>query len=271
MPEFGLIHYNFPGTLDEFLDFAQESGFKCTELMIGDIWDAKNGMSFEEAKKRAEQVHTMLAKRGMRASTLQAGNDFLVTDAASMQAQVDRMKQVCQLGRLVGTSLMRIDGGWAKASVPADRSRYLELVTDGLTRLREFIEKEDYRLALDNHGLVTNDAEFQIEVFARVGSKNLGANVDTMNYRWAGHDLDTVRRFYKIIAPYVLHTHFKDGIGCRGEYVGTALGEGEIPLDYAVACFKEAGYQGPWLVEYEGKTDPRAGFRKGLAWLQSHV
>ena len=29
MPEFGLIHYNFKGTLEEFLAFAHEAGFQC--------------------------------------------------------------------------------------------------------------------------------------------------------------------------------------------------------------------------------------------------
>ena len=140
-----------------------------------------------------------------------------------------------------------------------------------MSQLTDFIENEDFRLALDNHGLVTNDADFQIAIFEQIGSKNLGANVDTMNYRWAGHDLETVRSFYEKIAPYAFHTHFKDGTGTRGNYVGLALGEGEIPLEYAVKCLKDAGYEGPWVVEYEGKTDSREGYRKGLEWLKAHV
>jgi sugar phosphate isomerase/epimerase len=271
MPEFGLIHYNFKGTLEEFLAFAQEAGFQCTELMHRDIWDAANGESFEDAKKRAEQVRLLLEKHQMRASTVAAGNDFVVPDKDTMVKQVERMKQMCELARITGTSLLRIDGGWAKESVPAERQVYLDLIVDGLKRVAEYVENNGFRLALDNHGLVTNDADFQIEVFERVGCKNLGANVDTMNYRWAGHDLETVRGFYKKIAPYVFHTHFKDGTGSRAEYVGTALGEGEIPLAYAVECLKAVGYQGPWNVEYEGKTDAREGFRKGLAWLKAHV
>ena len=41
LAEFGLIHYNFRGTLEEFLDYASETGFQCTELSIRDIWNEK--------------------------------------------------------------------------------------------------------------------------------------------------------------------------------------------------------------------------------------
>jgi sugar phosphate isomerase/epimerase len=269
MPESGLIHYNFRGSLEEFLDFAQATGFQCTELQVNDVWKSKEGESFAQAQENASRVREMLAGRGLRASALQAGNDFLLPDEQAMAAQVERMEKVCALARILDTSVLRIDGGWPKPDLSSDR--FLDLVVDGLTRSRPFIEAEGFFLALDNHGLVTNDADFQIEVFRRVGSKNVGANIDTMNYRWAGHDIDTVKRFYKQIAPYVLHTHFKDGTGSRGSYIGLALGEGEIPLTYAVECLKEAGYEGPWVVEYEGKTDSREGYRKGLEWLREHV
>lgn len=271
MAEFGLIHYNFKGTLTEFLDYARDTGFQCTELPIQDIWNEKDNESFETARKNAARVAEMLKTRGLRASAISAGNNFLLPDEEARRAQISRLRQICELARIVGTSLLRIDGGWITRGMSDDRELHLELIVSGISELRSFIEAEGFRLALDNHGLVTNDADFQIRIFEQVGSKNLGANVDTMNYRWAGHDLKTVRSFYEKIAPYTFHTHFKDGTGCRDTYVGTALGEGEIPLAYAVECLKKANYEGPWLVEYEGKTDSREGYRKGLEWLKAHV
>jgi len=53
-----------------------------------------------------------------------------------------------------------------------------------------------------------------------------------------------------------MHTHFKDGTGSRVEnYQGTVLGAGEIPLDWAIECLHNNGYEGSWTAEYEG---PRA-------------
>lgn len=271
MPEFGLIHYNYPGTLEEFLTFAQEEGFQCTELLHTDVWNYRKGESFEVALERAPKLRRLLDEKGIRVSAVAPGNDFIHKDEVAVKEQVERMKKFSRLAEILGTRLLRIDGGAPKPDMPEDRTLYVDLIAKGLELCRPFIEKEGFYFALDNHGLVTNDADLQVEILERVGSKNIGANLDTMNYRWAGHDLTTVAGFYEKIAPYVRHTHFKDGRGKRGEYQGTALGEGEIPLERAVQCLKAAGYSGPWLVEYEGKTEHQAGFRKGLQWLKAHV
>ena len=66
-------------------------------------------------------------------------------------------------------------------------------------------------LAVDNHGHVTNDGDLQVELFQQVGSDRVGANMDTMNYRWAGHSLEKIAHFYQIVAPYTFHSHMKDG------------------------------------------------------------
>jgi len=271
MPEFGLIHYNYPGTLEEFLAFAKEEGFQCTELLYSDIWNYRKGETFEEAMEKAPKVRRLLDEYGVRASSVSPANDFIQMDEVALKVQVDRMEKFCRLAEILGTRLLRIDGGSPKPEVPEDRALYIDLIAKGLEMCRPFIEKEGFSFALDNHGLVTNDADLQVEILTKVGSANIGANLDTMNYRWAGHDLDKVARFYETIAPYVKHTHVKDGIGKRGEYQGKALGEGEVPLEHAVKCLKAAGYSGPWLVEYEGKTEHQAGFRKGLQWLKAHV
>lgn len=263
----GLVHYNFPGELDVFLDYAAETGFAYTELQASDIWP--EGVPFEQALERAQMVKKMLADRGLAASAVAAQNDFLVTSEEEMDFQVQRLQKVAHLAEVVGTRLLRVDGGWPKDEVP--QQMWMDLMVEGFSRCRDFIEEHGFYLALDNHGLVTNNADLQISIFKEIESDNLGANLDTMNYRWAGHPLEVVNEFYRKIAPYVLHCHLKDGRNSLAEYVGTALGEGELDLDLAVQCLKAAGYNGVWCVEYEGKTDPAEGYRKGLQWVREHV
>lgn len=268
MPKIGLVHYNFPGSLERFLDYAQETGFKFVELQASDLWD--KGASFESAQERATIVSKMLRERGLAVSALAAQNDFLVPGEEAMTFEVERLKKVARLAEIVGTRLLRVDGGWPKADVPQEN--WMELLIEGFSRCRDFIETQDFKLALDNHGMVTNDADFQIALLKEIGSPNLGANLDTMNYRWAGHELSIVNEFYQKIAPWVLHCHLKDGRNSRGNYVGTALGEGELDLEWAVKCLQNAGYQGVWCVEYEGmKENSPEGYRKGLEWVKKHV
>ena len=264
---YGLIHYNAPGdTVEEFIDFAAEAGFESAEISSGDLWPAGES----EPEKRAEALRQYLADRGMVASALTSGNNFCTTDPADMDYQVERMGRVCRLAEILGTSILRADGGWHRED-PRPGSAWVEAMVEGFSRSLEFAEPLGLRFALDNHGLVTNEWPVQLMVFEQVNSPVMGANLDTMNYRWFGHSVEKLHEIYQAIAPYVIHTHFKDGFDSRENYRGTALGEGEIPLEWAVQCLKQAHYAGDWTVEYEGPRDDGTGYRQGLAWLKAHT
>ena len=262
----GLIHYNAPGkTVAEFLDYAQETGFKYVELQVGDVW----GQDIADPEKEAEAVRKLAENRGIQISALASGNDFVVLDEEAITQQVERMRRICGLAQILGTNIIRTEGGALKPEVP--EGRHVEAMAGCLTRCREFIEPDNILLAVDNHGVVTNDGDLQLELFQRVGSQNVGANLDTMNYRWMGHDLETIDRYYKIVAPFTFHTHLKDGTGSRSEYVGAALGDGEIHLDWALQCLREAGFDGAFCAEYEGREDSAIGYRKCFEWMQANL
>jgi sugar phosphate isomerase/epimerase len=268
MAKIGVIHYNFPDfDWIQFLDYCVRTGFEYVEVAISDVW----GEGVEDPEAKAREVRQQLDERGLKASALSAGNDFVLLDPAAIAAQVERMRRICcGLAPVLGTDVIRTEGGWAKDAVPAEK--YVEAIGGCLRECVPFIEPAGIRLAVDNHGLVTNDADLQVAIFDAVGSPNVGANLDTMNYRWAGHDLETIDRYYEIIAPHVFHTHLKDGTGSRENYRGAALGEGEIHLDHAIACLRDAGYDGVWCAEYEGpETSQGVGYAKCCAWMRENL
>jgi len=262
----GLIHYNAPGPdLEGFLNYAAETGFAYVELQCPDVWP--EGVDHPEA--HAESVRKLVESKGLAVSAVAAHNDFVVLGADEIEFQVTRMQRVCKLAQIVGTSIIRTEGGSPKESVPPDRQ--VEAMAGCLTRCREFIEPMGIKLAVDNHGWVTNDGDLLLDLFGRVNSPNVGSNLDTMNLRWFGHDLATIDRFYEILAPYVFHTHLKDGTGSRENYVGAALGDGEIHLTYAVERLKKAGFDGVWCAEYEGREDSAIGYAKCLKWMKANL
>jgi len=266
MKKIGVIHYNFPGySFEDFLRYAQETGYGYVELQWRDVW----GEDTESPEAEAEKVRKQVDSHGLKVSAFAAGNDFVLLDEEEIKQQVDRMERICGLARILGTNVIRTEGGRPKDSVPEDR--HVEAMAGCLKRCVPFLERDDMYLAVDNHGLVTNDGDLELRLFDAVGSKHVGANLDTMNYRWAGHDLETVKRFHKIVAPYAFHVHMKDGTGCRPDYVGAALGEGEIDIPYAIQCLKNAGYDGVWCTEYEGKEGSDVGYRKCFEYLNAHV
>jgi sugar phosphate isomerase/epimerase len=263
----GLVHWNTPGdTLDEFLDYVAQSGFQYIEISCSDVWP--DGEAHPE--NRAEEVRKAMDARGLRPSALSAQNDFIRPKDGCLAAEAERMQRVAGLASIIGTDLLRIDAGWPRE--PAPEEEWLTPVVEGMKRCLDFAETMNIRFALDNHGITTNRAEFQLEVLRQVDSPRLGLNLDTMNYRWFGHDLTTIDRYYEMVAPHVFHVHLKDGYGSREHYVGMALGEGEIHLDNAITALKNVNYQGAWCAEYEGPQEQSAdGYRKCLAWMCTHL
>ncbi len=264
----GVIHYNWPDyDLEGFAARASQIGYRYCELQINDIWDGRS----RDGEKTAEETRRLLEKHGMQAAAVAAGNDFLQADPAALAAQIERYRYVCQIIPHVGTDIVRSDGGWNRDDqVPEDQ--WDSMMLEAFKRCADFLEELDVRIALDNHGLSTNDGDWQLSLIERVGSDRLGVNLDTMNYRWYGHDLERIDRFYEILAPHVFHTHMKDGTGSRQNYKGAALGAGEIHLDHAVKCLVDAGYDGVWTAEYEGPdAKGGVGYEKCYNWLEKNI
>ena len=104
MAKIGAIHYNWPGCdLEGFARRASEIGYRYCELQIRDIWDgeSKNG------EQTAAATRELLAKYGMQASAVAAGNDFLQADARDLDAQIERYRYVCQIIPVTGTDIVR--------------------------------------------------------------------------------------------------------------------------------------------------------------------
>jgi len=266
MAKIGVIHYNFPGfSFDDFLKYANKTGYEYLELSVGDVW----GSGVDNPEKQAGKVKKEVESYNLKVSALSAGNDFVLLDEEAIDAQVKRMERICGLAQILGTNVIRTEGGSPKDSVPEER--WAEAIAGCLKRCLDFVERDEIYLAVDNHGVVTNNADLQVEIFEMVGSDYVGSNLDTMNYRWFGHDLETIDRYYEIIAPYVFHTHMKDGTGSRSNYRGEALGEGEIHLMKAVKCLRDAGYDGVFCSEYEGREGSEIGYRKCYEWLKANL
>ena len=269
MPEtrIGVIHYNWPGfTFESFLEFAARTGFGYVELQSRDVWNDDT----PDPEARAHEVAALLKKHGLKISALSANNDFIVPSGEERRAQTVRMKRVVGLASILGTNVLRAEGGWEKDSVP--REKWFDSMVACFRMCAEWLDDVDAYLALDNHGTCTNDGDLQLRIFRAVGSPRLGANLDTMNYRWFGHDIATINRYYEILAPYTFHTHMKDGTGARDGYKGAELGAGEIDLHHAIKCLKDAGYEGCWTAEYEGpEAEEGVGYAKCCRWLKANI
>jgi sugar phosphate isomerase/epimerase len=268
--QFGMIHYKAPGdTLEAFLDYVAETGFDVVELQLTDVWPEGN----DRPEAEAERVRGLFEERGIGVSAYASGNDFVYLDEDAVRHQVERMDRISKIARILGTKILRTEGGSRKDEVPREREG--EAIGECLKRCLDFAEREDVTLAVDNHGHVTNDPDTLLTALKAADSPRAGTNLDTANYRWSGHSVEKCREIYDAVAPYARHTHLKDCTGTQpdGTYIGTVHGEGEVDLIHAVAALDRQGYKGPYIAEWEGPAseDNAVAYARCLEWMRRHI
>lgn len=269
MSKVSIVHYNQPGfDFEQFLAFSADAGAGFVELSIYDVW-AKD--SSAEPEENAAAVKKLVASHGLRVSALSADNDFVQLDPEAIAFQVSRMKRIAGLARILDhEAVVRTEGGQLKDEVPAEKHE--DAMYECFSRCVDFVDELKVGLAIDNHGLVTNDGDLLISLLNRIDHPLIGSNLDTMNFRWFGNSIEECNRFYEALAPRVLHVHFKDGFDVREKYRGAALGEGEIDLQSALQSLRRAGYNGAYAAEYEGpELEEALGYRKCIQWLNANV
>jgi sugar phosphate isomerase/epimerase len=273
MQKIGVIHYNWPGfSFAEFLQYANQIGCTHVELMLSDITDqADLAGNLDALKNAAAKVRAEVESYGLAVSAFGASNNFIQPDEAGIEREVERMRRACVLTKVLGEdTVVRSEGGFANADMDTDAQ--WESMRECFRRCIPFLEELNVSLAIDNHGLVTNEGDRLITMLNELNHPRLGSNLDTMNFRWLGNSVEDCDRFYRQLAPRVLHAHFKDGFNSRDDYQGAALGEGELHLQVALDALKDAGYAGVYTAEYEGpETEGGVGYRKCVEWLKQNT
>lgn len=253
--------YRFPGVLKiikdcgfDYLELPGRSGAYQGSLLLGEE-------NFENIKRE-------IANSNLQVCALAAWNDFVQKEDKDLQAQVDEVQRVVDLAKTFDCDVVRVFAGEPKDDIPKDR--WLDLIIGGFKSSVRYAQSNKVYLALENHGYITNDAEVELKILEEVGSDYLRLTVDTGNFRWFGHPLDKVKSFFKILAPYCVHTHLKDGryLGKRGEMEFTPLGEGEVDIKFFIEQLNLAGFQRPLCTEYEGKEEPKEGCKKSAGYLR---
>ena len=260
---FGLINYSFRLSVEEVCEFASESGFDYIELQCHDVWPKRE----RQPERRAENLRKLLDKRGLKVSAFAAHNDFVQLPGEAVRDQVRRMGRVCDLADILGCRVIRTEGGRPKPNIA--KAQWNSLIVECLQYVLD--ETDGFTLAFDNHGKITCQPGFLLDLMRTVKSKQVGLNLDTGNFRWAGYEIHDVVEACRELAPFVVHTHIKDAVLVDGQYHGKALGEGEIPLSEICEYCRNNGYQGVWCVEYEGNEDARVGYEKCMKWLRANL
>lgn len=116
----------------------------------------------------------------------------------------------------------------------------------------------------------------------------IGVNFDPANLVMVCRE--DIPEAVRILAPYIVHTHAKDGINIKpvdaeqiydsfagagdpsfhsGEYIQeTPLGEGDVPFPAYLAALRRIGFAGSLTIEREVGTDPRSDIELAVRYLR---
>jgi len=233
-----------------FLKIAQELG--CDGFELCTIPGAHRGtLDLTNTTKRTE-VKRQIEDAGLKVLSVAGYNDFSSSLPAKRKTEVAQLTYYLELAREFDCQLVRVFAG--DTADPA----LFDYVKDGFQQAIEAAEEYDVVLALENHGHPFNNGELILRLLEEVNSPYLRVTLDTGNFFWAGHSLEEGHRFAKMLCPYAANVHLKDFVyKPDGSVQFVSLGEGLVDLLGIVGELKVAGYQGPFLSEYEGLGDPR--------------
>jgi sugar phosphate isomerase/epimerase len=252
--------YTFTG----FLDATRDMGAQCMELPANRSF-FQGTLTFDDPAAVRREIEA----RGLYVYAIGGGCDFVQPTPEGMEAQVTEVQRQIDLTVAFGCDVVRTFGGEPKEGVPAHE--FPDRLIEGYRAVIPYAEKNGVYLAMENHGWITNDADVALRIVKAVDSERMRLTVDTSNYRWFGLDLDAIAEYYRKVAPYVIHTHLKDGSaerGKMGDYIALALGEGEVDLPLMLRLLRENGYDRALCIEYEGAEDAQVGMAKGVDYLK---
>ncbi len=179
------------------------------------------------------------------------------TDPAERKQAVENHRKWFDVCHALGCGAFRANsGGKGNESTPEE----VKACTESFAQLAEWAQKADLTLLMENHWGISVNPDTMVEIITAVNSPHFGALADFGNfpdeYRLEG---------LKKIAPYTKFVHAK-----FLEFDAA----GEDPRINAKACmgiFREAGYQGIFGIEFEGKIDDHEGVVRSKALLQKYA
>jgi Xylose isomerase-like TIM barrel len=205
-----------------------------------------------------DKLTAALAKAGCRVWNLKidlSGSNISHPDQEIRKQSIEKNKRWLDVAAQIGSPCARVNSGG-----PVEGRINLQTTIEAYEQLAEYGKRRQVRIIVENHGGVSANPEAMVQIIKAV-KENIATGPDTQNFdepvRFAG---------LRQIFPYAATCDVKAlDIGPQGEHP-------DYDLKRAVQIGVEAGYQGPWMIEFVGRTqDPFEGISRSrellLKWL----
>ncbi|MGE0609908.1 MAG: sugar phosphate isomerase/epimerase family protein [Pirellulales bacterium] len=233
-----------PLTLADFVD-------DCAKLQLDGTELTSYYFPANPSDEYLRQIKEQCFRLGLDISGTAVGNDFCHPPGEARDEQIQLVKTWVDRAEILGAPVIRIFSGAAREGL--DEAEARRLAIEGIEECCEYAGRHGVYLALENHGGLTAKAEGMLEIVKAVRSPWFGVNVDSGNF----HSSDVYAELASI-APYALNVQIK--------VVVQPEGAGRQPSDYSrlASIFRDTGYRGYIVLEFEEKGDPRTACPRHL-------
>jgi sugar phosphate isomerase/epimerase len=264
--------------LDYVVSFAKANGFQALEVASAPGSSHLDTSALSKAD--AEKIRDMLARAGVRISSLAWYANLLDPDPAKRNQMSADMRKVIDAAVALGVAVV-----CTMAGMPMPGKSKMATIEQDLAGvfapLVEYAGDKGVKIAFENWYAtnIQNLAHWQ-RVFEVVPAPNLGLNFDPSHLHWQGIDyLAAVDEF----RDRIFHTHAKDveikqhllrrvGNQADGWWRYCIPGYGEIDWGIYIARLRDAGYDDVLSIEHEDRAfGAEDGFIKGQRQLAQWV
>ncbi|WP_378172321.1 sugar phosphate isomerase/epimerase family protein [Aquimarina sp. SS2-1] len=246
------------GKLDpmDFAKKAKELGFTGIEY-VSQLYT----VSYKDAKDPKAALQQLLDSLKSKSEKHNVQNllimvdgegDLAVLDEKERNQTVENHKKWVDAAQFLGCHSIRVNLFGTN-----DPEKWVEVATDGLTKLSDYAATKGVNVIVENHGYLSSDASLLVKVMQKVNKPNCGTLPDFGNFclereggeRWGAKCVKEYPK-YKGIEEMM---PFAKGVSAKS-YDFDANGN-ETTIDYKkmLEIVKASGYQGYIGVEYEGE------------------
>ena len=237
------------GKIDN-LDFAKvaaEHGIHAVEYVNQFFMDkAKDANYLGEMKKRA-------VDQGVKSLLIMCDREGNIgdPDSAKRKQTVDNHRKWLDAAKFLGCHSLRVNAG---SSGTWDEQ--VKLAADGLSRLTAIGAKLGLNVIVENHGGLSSNADWLVEVIKKVDHKRCGTLPDFGNFRIKpGESYDSYRGMQKLLP-------FAKGVSVKDRVWDDKGKQFELDYDRMLKLVHASGFRGYCGIEFGGYANLTASRKK---------
>ncbi|MGH2351220.1 MAG: sugar phosphate isomerase/epimerase family protein [Chloroflexota bacterium] len=274
MPEIYLNSFNYRRySFERAVRRAKTYGYDGVELWSGHFQLETLEDTLAEAQRLSREV-------GVAVPVLNLSGNVIGDDAEERAARVTRLLEVIQRCPEYGIRIINGYAGsliidrtnWANNGSAAASDAHYQRAAEAYRTLGAAAEQAGVMITLEVHMNTIHDtAHSALRLLDMIGSPAVRANLDPGNM-WGVRTAEPPAEAISILRDRIAYVHFKNARRVSYVPVGVdydfTLAGGEIDYYAVVSALVQAGFDGPYGLEWSGSGDPSIPSREDIQYLR---